>query len=225
MQIAIDNAKRKYDIDLNAEIGRIKKDIMMEKRFPLFWQITKKDKRKMRSDEARRQRDRDNRRKIREHLNVDLVCPMNYLYTLKLKRFRDSSPTIPMSEFWVKHELGSSYRQSKKVERLIQDYSLELFRFNAGYDDDDYFLLRSDFDDLIRDIKAVYLSKNYLGLMSWLINRAFFVGAGVRSKRDVIDSTLRTNKSLLLKVLYTVNPEVFLKCFVEKVENDGAEGA
>jgi hypothetical protein len=75
---------------------------------------------------------------------------------------------------------------------------------------------------MIKDIQQTYISKNYLGLMSWLINRAFVIGAGVRSKTDIMASTINMNKAILLKTLYTVNPDALLKCFVskEKVDND-----
>jgi hypothetical protein len=83
-------------------------------------------------------------------------------------------------------------------------------------DNDDYILMRSDFDQLIKDIRSVYISKNYLGLMSWLINRAFCIGSGIKGKIDITNSTIDKNKSLLLKVLYDVNKEAFLACFKEK---------
>jgi hypothetical protein len=64
----------------------------------------------------------------------------------------------------------------------------------------------------------VYISKNYLGMMSWLINRAFQIGSGVKGKLDTMQSTINTNKSLLFKTLYDVNKEAFLSCFSKKYE-------
>jgi len=85
-------------------------------------------------------------------------------------------------------------------------------------EEDSYLLLRSDFDDLINDINQVYISKNYLGLMSWLINRAFLIGAGARRNTKEIQSTLNNNKSILLKTMYTINPVALLKCFAKNIE-------
>ena len=127
-----------------------------------------------------------------------------------------------MDDFFIKHELDEHRRKCKKVEELIQRYSLKVYNYNVDEDDDNeqYLLLRQDFDNLIEDIKTVYVSKNYLGLMSWLINRAFSIGAGVRRNNDVILSTINTNKAILLKTLYTVNPDALLKCFISKEKVD-----
>ena len=197
-QVAIDNAKRRFDIDLTEEISRIKYDMnIKENGYPKFWSIIRKD---------------FNQKRI----NKELVCPMNYIYDLKLNKFKNKQSTLPMSYFFVKHELDQQRRKCKKVEELIQKYSLNLYDYNLSYENDlneEYLLLRNDFDKLIYDIQTTYISKNYLGLMSWLINRAFLIGAGIKSKQHIMQSTIDTNKSLLLKVLYTLNPEAFMACF------------
>ena len=104
---------------------------------------------------------------------------------------------------------------------------MELHDYNTSDDNNtsDYLLLMDDFDKLIRDIQRIYISKNYLGMMSWLINRAFGIGAGVRRNKDNIDSKLYKNRALLLKVLYVVSPDVFLQCFVAKRTLNSDEGS
>ena len=146
------------------------------------------------------------------------MCPMNYLYALKPNKFRDSRSTLPISDFFVRYDVDLNRKLSKKVEELIEKYSLDLYNYNTSGNNDDYILLRSDFDDLIRDIRNTYLSKNYLSLMSWLINRAFRIGSGVRRNLVGMDSKIDSNKSLLLKVLYQVNPDNLLKCFAKNVK-------
>lgn len=218
-QCAIDNAKRKFDIDLPNEIKRIESEMnVKENGLPLFWLLTKKDKRKARNDEERTKRRKENKEKIKSRINSKLICPMNYLYTLNFNKHRDSSSTLPIKDFFVNQQQDNDRRKSKKVEELIEKYSLKLSEIQkSDYDDEEeYLLLRNDFDELISDIQQIYISKNYQGLMCWLINRAFNIGSGVRSKQDVINSNLEKNKSLLMKVLYTVNKDVFLKCFIEK---------
>ena len=124
-----------------------------------------------------------------------------------------------MSDFFVKHSVENDRRKSKKVEELIQKYSLELYSYNKQYADDnneEYLLLRDDFDKLIEDIRSIYISKNYQGMMSWLIDRAFLITPNIKSNNSSLKATINTNKSLLLKVLYDVNNETFLNCFVEK---------
>lgn len=204
MQVAIDNAKRRFDIDLTREIDLIKKDMGIKNNgYPAFWGIVKKGFNKQR-------------------VNSELICPMNYVFDIKTKDTRKRIGTLPMSAFFVKHELNENRRKCKKVEELIQKYSLELFNYNTDDDCDDeqYLLLRHDFDNLIEDIQNIYISKNYIGLMSWLINRAFSIGAGVRRNDDNIISTISTNKAILLKTLYTINPDALLKCFISKEKVD-----
>lgn len=197
-QVAIDNAKRSFDIDLNNEIARIKADMDIDKNgYPAFWGIIRRE---------------FNKSKI----NTKLKCPMNFIFDIETQRFRSPDSTIPMSKFFVKYEMELSNRKSMKVEELIEQYSLDLYQYNTADEEDvdgQYLLLRDDFNQLIEDIKGVYISKNYMGLMSWLIDRALCITPQQKGKRNVIKSTLDTNRSLLLKTLYTVNKCSFLKCF------------
>lgn len=203
-QVAIDNAKRRFDIDLTEEISKIKKDMnIKENGYPAFWSIIRKGFNKNR-------------------INKDLKCPMNFIFDIEVGKYRNNTTTLPMSDFFVQHELKEHHKTSKKVENLIQKYSLELYSYNSDINDnlEDYLLLRHDFDELIYDIQNIYISRNYLGLMSWLINRAFCITSGVkRHANKTMQSTINTNKALLLKVLYSVNKDAFLKCFKCGLEN------
>lgn len=218
--MAIDNAKRAFDIDLTKEIDLIKKDMNIEENgLPLFWQITKKDKRKCASEEEKKKRRKVNKEKIKAKLNEELVCPMNYLYGLDLDKHRSSERTIPIKEFLKLDLSNNDRRKSKAVEELIEKYALEQYDIvmdldGANWKENNYdLLLRWDFDNLINDIQKIYISRNYKGLMSWLINRAFEVTAGVKRNSRTLDSITDKNKSLLLKVLYTINKDVFMSCF------------
>ena len=61
---------------------------------------------------------------------------MNYLCDLELNKFRNTTTTLPMSNFFVKHKLEEDRRKCKKVEELISKYSLELFYYNTDNTDD-----------------------------------------------------------------------------------------
>lgn len=206
-QVAIDNAKRRFDIDLTKEIDKIKKDMnIKENKFPSFWGVVKKDFNKNR-------------------INPNLKCPMNYIFDIQLTKYRNNASTLPMSDFFVKFEMDESEkrRKSRKVEELIRQYSLDLFNFNVDEDDDDntdYLLLRSDFENLVNSIRSVYISRNYLGLMSWLIDRAFCITKSQKQNKSLLQSTINTNKSILLKTLYDVNPDALLQCFSKKIREN-----
>lgn len=197
-QIAIDNAKRRYDIDLNDEISRIKQDMDIDMHhYPAFWSVVKEDSSKI-------------------EINHKLKCPMNYIYDIKVGAYRNNKSTLPMDYFFISHPLNEYHKISKKVENLIQTYSLEILDYNidVSTEYDDYFLLRHDFEQLLKDINLIYMSRNCLGMMSRLINRSLCIGYGVkRNKNTTMQSTIDKNQSLLIKTLYSVNPEIFLKCF------------
>lgn len=197
-QIAIDSAKRRFDMDSTAEIKRIKQDMNLKRnKYPKFWGLIKYGFNKKNIDEK-------------------LHCPMNYLYDLNLGKYRHSSSTLPMTDFFIKHPIGINRKTSKRIEEMIAKYSLSLTAYNANsnndYYDTEWILLRSDFDNLVTDIRNAKISGRYVGLMSWLLDRALNITPNV-SRNRLLKTKLNTNQSLLLKVLYEVNSKTFLECF------------
>lgn len=199
-QVAIDNSKRKFDIDLTQEIKSIKEDMNIgENKYPVFWKLIKHGFNN-------------------KNINVDLKCPMNYLYNIDIAKFRDNTPTLPMSYFFISHPLEKDKKQCKKVEELISNYSLGLLESQIDDDPFDYshhLLLRSDFNELLSNITRTYISTNYAGLMSWLINRAFKITPKLAEQTTQIKSKTSKNKPLLLKILFQVSNKSFLSCFNE----------
>lgn len=199
-QVAIDNAKRRYDIDLDKEIKRIKKDMDIKHNgYPKFWKM-------IRSGFPRHK------------INHELNCPMNYLGMVKIREFKPNTDTLPMDYFFNKFELREDRRKCKKVEKFIEKYSQQLFYYNVKGDNkldkrDDYLLNKFDFDLMIEDINAIYISRNYLGLMSWLIDRAFCITDKVVNNMSALKSYTDKNKSILIKTLYRINKESLFKVF------------
>ena len=208
-QCAIDNAKRSFDVDITSEIKRIKSEIDLAiNGYPAFWLVIRRG---------------FNRNKI----NTKLQCPMNKVYDVKFKMVKPKTPTLPMSNYYVKYELDLNKRISRKIENWIEKYSLELWDYRVHSDhyldsdthveDDNYLLLRQDFEQLVEDIRRIILPNKYIGLMSWLINRAFIVTPSMEGQKNVLKSNLSKNKALLLKVLFSLNSECLLKCFGKNV--------
>jgi len=221
-QLAIDSAKRSFDVDIPAEIARIKADMdIASNGLPSFWQITKKDKRKARTDEVRMQRARDNKERIARKVNSSLTCPMNYLYGLKLRKYRSDEPTVPTGRFIVRHALAGHRKMARKIEQMIEKYALKVYDAEADasmWYEDSELLLMDDFEELVRDIRASGMSCRYAGLMSWLIDRAFHVSEQTRNSRSRLDR----NRPLLIRTLYEVNPKCFLKCFLGYADKKAA---
>ena len=189
-QVSIDSAKRRYDIDISNEIRRIKRDMnIQEYGYPKFWLNIRSGFNK-------------------DKINYDLSCPMNELSNVRFKGVSVRKGILPISHFLNTYEVKGSRRGSRKVEKIIEKYSLELLASQLS-DEDEYLLLRSDFDEMIEDIKRVHISKQYLSLMSWLVQRAFLLTPQAYNSH----SQTHRNKSILLKTLYEVNPSCLLQVF------------
>lgn len=218
-QASIDQAKRKFDVDIVSEIRRIRADLDIDTNgLPNFWLLTKKNKQKFKNTKKKIEKDRESKFKIKSKINKDLICPMNELYNYHPAPAKRRGTPIPMSEFWIKHELNEERRKSRRVEQLIENYEFELNKFlnNEDPEKEDLMIFEENLEQLIEDIKRIYISKNYLGLMSWLLNRAFMIGSGTQRTKEVTNSLTGRNKPLLIKVLYNVNKDAFLACFLHK---------
>ena len=194
-QAAIDNAKRTFDVDIPSEIQRIKTEIdVKQNKYPLFWLAIRSGFNY-------------------KNINMDLKCPMNYVYKYHPFRQKYKEPTLDMSYYFRRYPMDESRKKYKKIERLIENYSLKLFKTNLNDDMNDgekYLLLRSDFDQLISDIRQTAITSKDKGLVSWLLNRAFLITNDLKNNPNV--TKLKKNKSLLLDVLYKLNKEVLLDC-------------
>lgn len=194
-QIAIDSAKRLFDVDVSSEIRQIKKDMnVKENKYPSFWKIIHRDFKD-------------------KNINHDLLCPMNYLYNLKLDQFRSNQSTIPVEYFFKKFKLEKNRKTCKKVEDIIETYINKSSSNFCSDNEDAYFLLKMDFDNMINDITRIYVSGNYIGLFSWLIDRAFCLSIAQKQNQYKLKSTIKKRRSILIKALYSINSANLLKCF------------
>ena len=200
-QCSIDGTKRTFDVDIPGEIKRIKETINIKQNgYPAFW--------------------RDIRRDCNKNLiNYNLQCPMNAVHSLTVGRAEFKNDTISIGDFFISYQNEESQKKSKNIEQLIEKYNFQLSDFNSDKkknkekDYNDYLLLRSDYEDLLEDIRKISMPNKYLGLMSWLINRCFMITPGTKRNKDKMQSRLNKNRSLLLKVLYDLNPNLLVKCF------------
>lgn len=199
MQCAIDNAKRSFDVDIHAEILRLKDEMnIKEFGYPAFFAGVNPQK--------------------RDKVNPNIQCPMNTVYMMKNKQM-PVQDIKPISEFFIKHKNKESKFISKKVESFIEEYIDKQIKFETKreiyydfQDTDEWLVLRNDYDELIKTLKGITLSDKYLGLMSWLLDRAFCITPDV-TRNSKLQTKLNKNRSLLLKTLYDINPKSFKKCF------------
>lgn len=194
MQAAIDSAKRTFEVDITDEIQRLKEEInVAENKYPPFWTVIRRGFPK-------------------EKINFMLHSPMGYLYGLRATKIVPTTPTIPMSEFFVHHNLDIDKRISRKVEDWIEKYRLDVLRTHMS-EEDEYLLLREDFEDMVYEIRQIGLGRKYLGMFSWLLDRGFVLTQSMKQNTKTLQSETNKNKMLLLNILYNVDKESFLACF------------
>ena len=88
-QLIIDSCKREYEVDSIAEIDRIKKMPCMnptdesgnKKDFPMFMKYTRQVPVTKNGKEIDFDIIKENRSKIKNRINYNLICPMNWLNT------------------------------------------------------------------------------------------------------------------------------------------------
>lgn len=221
--MAIDSAKRSFDVDVSSEIKRLKRELNVcdsngdGNLYPKFWKTVQPQWNQYKTITIK---DEDENTYIEQRslINTNLECPMNYIDNFRIRRYINPTQTISNDEFFVNYELKESRRKCKKIESIIEKYSIKVLNTSKSSDTecDDFLLLRDDFDELIEDIRRVHISNNYLGLMSYLINRALFITPGAKRQMAMTQSNLNKNRSLLMKTLYTVSPRQFLQCFSKK---------
>lgn len=205
-QLAIDNAKRTCLCDIPSEIKRLKQLLDIPTNgYPAFWTIIKPDFSSVRNGES--------------VINRELQCPMNYLYDYRPSRVSYNSETFPMSKYFLDFPTMQNVKRNRKVEEFIEKYALDVYRFKGGdsKDGEEYILLRQDYDNMIEDIRRIHISNNYLPLMSWLINRAFFITPSIINHKSLVKSTLKKNRAILIKTLYDVAPMQLLQVFSKNV--------
>lgn len=188
-----------------------------ENKYPMFYADVQ-NKKRICIDPKKKKR-KEPTKFNKNNINYNLKCPMNCIAKLDVRKERSSGDNfINFEDLIIPYKINESdrRRKSKKVEELIEKYSYLLYEYNSQHSNvdegDDYILLKSEFEDMINEIRSIGLSGNYQGLISWLINRGFKMRGGENNN----SSKLNKNKSLLLKVLYDVNKKAFLSCFKQK---------
>lgn len=189
-QVAIDGAKRNFDIDLNPELNRLadlpcmKRDV----RYPRFYDDVQKNKPHY---------------CIKEDQVGDFNCPMDILYriidkgVIDKRKWRGLTDNIKYN-FSTVFEYKPNERRSEQYKKIIsiaEEYDKDVKKLDTSskdYSDQ----VEIKFDKCIRKLDNLTIS---IGTMSALIQYAFLPNGGIRDR--------------LLTILYDKDPEKFLKCF------------
>lgn len=229
-QVIIDGCKREYEIDGNKEIDRISKlPCMNIKRivgytesdkpkykkydFPEFMKYTREIKYTKNGKELPQDEIDESKNKLKNRINKNLVCPMNWLeYWIDKIQNASTSETIPTEQFFIKMDGYANNRQMSKIRQIIEDYDyyIKNVQANTFLDDD------TSTELIVNKSKTVLdeLSKIKVGNIV-TINRLIETSLGIESKNN---SSIYYNKSQkytrkMLNCLYKMNKEKFLLNF------------
>lgn len=190
-QVAIDSAKRNYNIDIEAELKRLGKitdeERLREEKYPKFY--------------AEIQNMKDDKRKIPKEQTALYDCPMDILASIieedviqKNKHKIFNVTKCDMKEVFEYRKARSRDRgQIKKVIGIIEEYNKNVNLLNRN--DEDYkSQWEREYEDCMSKINKLKLRKE---TMEALIDHAFH--------SDICDR--------LLTVLYNRDANTFLNCF------------
>lgn len=229
-QIAIDGCKREYDVDAPTEIDRIKKMNCMNPTvtqlvdgveklrkcdLPEFMQYTKdvpvtKNGIELPYEEVRAGRDR-----IKDRVNKELTCPMNWLQEC-LNQIQNSPRTraADTKDFFIKMPGKPNNRQMTKIVALIDEY--DSYVKNNRDDGSELYAadLISRFQAIVTEVSSMKIGNPVT--INRLIETALSLDdrSGGGKKNDTSKYTRK-----LLNVLYRSNKEKFLANFTKKAEN------
>ena len=231
-QVIIDGCKRVYEIDGEDEIKRISqlpcmslikqledengkiKTIKCD--FPEFMKYTREIPYTKDGKELPYETVSKNKRKLRDRINYDLQCPMNWLeeWLDKIQNI-SSINTIPTKDFFIKMQGEANRRQMSKIQTLAEswDECIKYYATSFKNDNDTFFSVISTSEEIIEEISKIKIGNivTINRLVELSLGLSSEVGASFRRKYDPSKYTRK-----VLNLLYKSNKDKFLANFIVK---------
>lgn len=202
-QVAIDSAKRIFDINVNSELTRLSNLPCMQsddgKKYPVFYAKVQEQK----------NAGKKKKKEIKESEIREFNCAMEILANIieenviDLRKYKELIPyTCNLNTvFQYKSDRIRDSKQYKKVISIVQEYDREVKKLDTSKSD---YTKDADnlFDNCMTKMKNLSINK---ATMSSLIAYAFSSNGDIRDR--------------LLTVLYDKNSEMFLNCFKKSVKS------
>ena len=231
-QLVIDSCKRSYEIDGEDEIKRISKLPCMALTksvedengkpkkikcdFPEFMRYTREIPYTKDGKELPHETVSKNKKNLRDRINYDLQCPMNWLeeWLDKIQNI-SSSNSISTKDFFIKMQGDANRRQMSKIQKLAEYWDGYIKNYAITKNDNEAFFCMVDVSKEVVD----ELSKIKIGnivtinrLIELALGLSNEVGASCKRKYDPSKYTRK-----VLNLLYKSNKDKFLANFI--VEN------
>lgn len=224
-QIAIDQSKKIFPINIAKQINKLKKDLPKEDK-PTFWQYTtsitnekevgKQLRNKNRAewdllkDKEKKERVKNKIKEIIDNL-VDLDCPMNWIIP-EIKAIKNAKGTTPKSDsnFLVYYIDKTRSRQTRRSAKIVEDIAEEFNKITAYINTNDDF----EDEDCMRYYNTLY--KEYMDKLKGLNINIYVYSLLISRALDKENKYLKSNshmKTKLLNMLYKNNKKRFLQCF------------
>lgn len=213
-QVAIDNAKRQYKVNIAEEIERIKNlDCMKEHDLPSWMQVIKKD--------------------VKSNKFEDINCTMKYLQQVIDENVIDLTNNIPNLKIEdlltddIKLNNKTNYEQTEKIEELIKKFDnqvkyvnklAEKYKWKKEKTEKEVAPIR---DTLINRVASMKITKES---MYSLVEKAIEKRENEKNDINETESIGNINdtskyKSKMLNVLYNTHKKLFLQMFKVHKEN------
>lgn len=228
-QLIIDGCKREWIVDGMAEVKRIMQQDCMrrtimtfedgklkEKKydFPLFMKYTRPIPYTKNGKELPREEIDKSKKKLRDRVDPDIICPMNWVEE-RLDKIQNlpSTNTIPTENFFIKINGKPKYEQITKIMKLAREYDAWITEAtNPSYIGDD------DFREQLA-IKAKYYADEVAKIRTGnpaTINKLIEYSLGFNISGNYKNSAIKSAKKYgikILNLLYRANSTKFLANF------------
>ena len=234
-QIIIDGCKRVYEIDGEDEIKRISKLPCMSlmrtvvdesgeakairSDFPEFMKYTREIKYTKDGKDLPYETISKNKSKLRNRINPDLQCPMNWLedWLDKIQNI-PSTNSIPTKSFFIKMSGEANRRQMSKIQELAEAYDGYIKHCAMSYSKDDgtFFSMIDASEEILEKLSKIKIGNivTINRLVELALGLSNEVGASYKRRYDPSKYTRK-----ILNLLYKSNREKFLANFVAGDDN------
>ena len=157
-----------------------------------------------------------NKKKLRNRINYDLQCPMNWLeeWLDKIQNI-SSSNTVPTKDFFIKMQGEANRRQMSKIQKLAEswDECIKYYATSFKNDNDTFFSVVGTSEEIIGELSKIKIGNivTINRLIELSLGLSNEVGASFRRKYDPSKYTRK-----VLNLLYKSNKDKFLANFIVK---------
>ena len=215
-QLAIDGCKKVFAVDVNDDIKRIRNQPCMKRKkdYPSFIQWTHKIPVTKNGRERSREDINKDKARIKNRIDKDIVCPMNWLQNCLDKiQGAERKNVIDTRNFYIKIPGKANNGQMSKIKQLIENYDLStkklILLIQDDSENDDYYdLLELKSQEILSELSKLKITKY---TMNRLIGVALGIDWGVNKQYKYQQSSKYTRK--ILNLMYKTNRTLFLSNF------------